>query len=192
MEETIPCDVSQNETEALREELEKLKQNLQCLTEENGKLIAETEKLEKTVKRMQSSADKSDAYLGQLVALKNDFESYKRRMKFSAENSKSEGVAEVAAKLIPIVDTFDIAKQHLADENLKAFEMVCDQFVRVLAEIGVTEIEVEGKGFDHMTMNALSSIDRGEENKGKVVEIYKKGYMFGEKVLRYAEVIVGA
>lgn len=170
------------------------------LEEQNAQLLAEVEqlkqqnaKLQKTAERLQSSADKSDMYLTQLVAMKNDFESYKRRMKFNTEQAKAEGVQSVALKLIAIADTFEIAQKHIADEEtLKAFQMVYKQFLDTLHEMGVQEMDVKGKPFDHMTMNALSKMDCGQENTDKVVEVYKNGYTMGEKVLRYAEVIVGA
>ena len=171
----------------------------QALVIENEKLIAEidsltqeNEKLKKTVDRLQSSADKSDTYLNQLVAMKNDFESYKRRMKLNTEQAQMQGVIQVVTKLIDICDTFELASKHLEGDNLKGFEMVHQQFLQILAEFGVKEIEAMGQPFDCMTMNALSKIDRGAENTDKVVEVYKKGYILGEKVIRYAEVIVGA
>lgn len=171
----------------------------QALVIENEKLIAEIdtltqekEKLKKTVERLQSSADKSDTYLNQLVAMKNDFESYKRRMKLNTEQAQTQGVIQVVTKLIGICDTFELASKHLEGDNLKGFEMVHQQFLQILAEFGVKEIEAMGQPFDCMTMNALSKLDRGEENTDKVVEVYKKGYVLGEKVIRYAEVIVGA
>ena len=163
------------------------------LEEQIAQLTEEKEKLSKTAARLQSSADKSDAYLNQLVAMKNDFESYKRRMRFNAEQAKAEGVQSVALKLIEIADTFEIAQKHISDsETLHAFEMVHKQFTETLHGFGVQEMDVKGKDFDHMTMNALSQMVCGEQNKGKVVEVYKNGYTMGEKVLRYAEVIVGA
>ena len=170
----------------------------QALVIENEKLIAEidtltqeNEKLKKTVDRLQSSADKSDTYLNQLVAMKNDFESYKRRMKLNTEQAQMQGVIQVVTKLIDICDTFELASKHLEGDNLKGFEMVHQQFLQILTEFGVKEIEAMGQPFDCMTMNALSKIDRGEENTDKVVEVYKKGYAYGSKVIRYAEVIVG-
>ena len=170
-----------------------------ALTEENEKLIAEVErltaeneKLTKTCNRLQSSADKSDTYLNQLVAMKNDLESYKRRMKFNGEQAKLEGMQSVIVKMIAVCDNFELAKQHLTDENLKAFQMVYDQFLQILKECGVEEMDVIGQPFDPMSMNALSKIDYGEDKRDLVVEVYKKGYVMGDKVLRYAEVIVGA
>lgn len=180
-------------TEVATTELEK------ALTAENEKLIAqveeltaEKEKLTKTVQRLQSSADKSDTYLTQLVAMKNDFESYKRRMKFNGDQAKAEGVTQVVTKLMEICDNFELASKHLEGDNLKAFQMIHQQFVQTLASFNVVEMDVIGKDFDCMTMEALSQMDRGEENKGKVVEVYKNGYVMGDKVLRYAQVIVGA
>lgn len=180
-------------TEVTMTELEK------ALTAENEKLIsqveeltAEKEKLAKTVQRLQSSADKSDTYLTQLVAMKNDFESYKRRMKFNGDQAKAEGITQVVTKLMEICDNFELASKHLEGDNLKAFQMIHQQFVQTLASFNVVEMDVIGKDFDCMTMEALSQMERGEENKGKVVEVYKNGYVMGDKVLRYAQVIVGA
>lgn len=180
-------------TEVAMTDLEK------ALTAENEKLIAqveeltaEKEKLAKTVQRLQSSADKSDTYLTQLVAMKNDFESYKRRMKFNGDQAKAEGITQVVTKLMEICDNFELASKHLEGDNLKAFQMIHQQFVQTLASFNVVEMDVIGKDFDCMTMEALSQMDRGEQNKGKVVEVYKNGYVMGDKVLRYAQVIVGA
>lgn len=185
-EEVSAQQTAQEQTPSTEEKIATLEKQVEQLSQEK-------EKLTKTVARLQSSADKSDTYLNQLVAMKNDFESYKRRMKFSAEQAKAEGVQSVALKLIEIADTFEIARKHIADEEtLKAFEMVHQQFVQVLHGFGVVEMDVKGQQFDHNTMNALSQMDYGEENSGKVVEVYKNGYTMGEKILRYAEVIVGA
>ena len=170
-----------------------------ALTAENEKLIAEVEqlseenkKLKKTCDRLQSSADKSDTYLNQLVAMKNDFESYKRRMKFNGEQAKLEGAQAVLVNLISVCDTFELAKQHLDGDNLKAFNMVYQQFLDILKDNGVEEMEVLNQPFDPMKMNALSKLDYGDDKRDLVVEVYKKGYVMGDKVLRYAEVIVGA
>lgn len=190
----------QAETEQLtvEQQLQRSEENYKLLVEENSKLIeendkltSEKEKLQATVNRLQSSADKSDTYLNQLVAMKNDFESYKRRMRFNEENSKSQGIASAVERIFPIIDTFGMAKKHLSDDNLKAFEMVEEQFVKVLTELGVVKMDVMGKTFDAMMMNALAKVPAEEGKQDIVVEVYKDGYMLGDKVLRYAEVIVG-
>ena len=188
--ETTPqtvCETTQAES-TLVEEL--TKENEQLIAE-NEKLVEENQKLTKTVNRLQSSADNSDKYRDQLVALKSDFDSYKRRMKNDAEVCTAKGRVEVVEKILPVLDNFDLAKAHLDADNLKAFEMVQHQFLEILSQLGVAILDPKGQDFDATTMNALSTMDYGEENSGKVVEVYKKGYMYGTKVIRYAEVIVG-
>ena len=69
--------------------------------------------------------------------------------------------------------------------------MVEEQFVKVLTELGVVKMDVMGKPFDAMTMNALAKVPAEEGKQDIVVEVYKDGYMLGDKVLRYAEVVVG-
>lgn len=178
--------------QALTDENEKLIAEVEQKTAEIAALESEKEKLSATCKRLQSSADKSDTYLNQLVAMKNDFESYKRRMKFNGEQAKKEGAQSVLTKLIAILDTFELAAKHLDGDNLKAFAMVQAQFEQVLTDFGVVKMDVLGQPFDPIKMNALSKLDKGEDNTDKVVEVYKNGYELDGKVLRYAEVLVGA
>ncbi len=187
-------------TEKEPTELQKLQEQVEALTAENEKILqeseelqAENEKLKKQVARMQDSSEKSEKYLAQLVAMKNDFDSYKRRMKLNTENAKAEGVQSVVNGLLPLADNFELAEKSISDvETLKAFQMVHAELKKLFGELGVSQMEVLGQPFDHNTMNALSKLDRGEENTDKVVEVYKNGYTMGEKVIRYAEVIVGA
>ena len=181
------------DTAVQQTELEKaLTAENEKLIEEVERLTAENKKVKKTCDRLQSSADKSDTYLSQLVAMKNDFESYKRRMKFNGEQAKLEGAQAVLVSLLAVCDTFELAKQHLDGDNLKAFNMVYQQLLELLKANGVEEMDVLNQPFDCMKMNALSKLDYGEDKRDLVVEVYKKGYVMGDKVLRYAEVIVGA
>lgn len=189
-----------NEQPQEKTELEKLKEQVEALTAENESILAESEslqaeneKLKKQVDRMNDSAEKSEQYLAQLVAMKNDFDSYKRRMKLNTESAKQEGVESVVSHLLPLADNFELAEKNITDEaSLKAFQMVHGELKKLFDELGISQMEVLGKEFDHNTMNALSKLARGEENTDKVVEVYKNGYTMGEKVIRYAEVIVGA
>lgn len=197
-QDTAPTNAEQcesadnNACDSATNELRQLKQCLADTVSDNERLTNEVVKLNKTVARLQSSADNSDKYRDQLVALKADFDSYRRRMRQDAEANKQQGVCDAVIKMLPVLDDLVRAKQHIGSEELVALEMMITTFEKALAELGVTKLDVQGQTFDALTMNALSVVDMGEENKGKVVEVYKTGYLMGDKVLRYAEVIVGA
>ena len=69
-----------------------------------------------------------------------------------------------------------------------AEEMEEDEFRRGK---GVTEIEVKDKDFDAEYCEAVARFAAGEEKKGKVIDVVQTGYMLGERVLRFAKVVVG-
>lgn len=152
------------------------------LTKENEELIKKNEELRKLI-------SKNDTYLDQLVALKADFDSYKQRIRFDSELSKDEGVSKAIEKVLPFIDTLEKARVDIKDG--KAFDLIYRQFCKVLFEIGVEEIEVLGKDFNPQTANAITEMEGAEESKGKVVEVYQKGFSYKGKILRYAQVIVG-
>ena len=62
----------------------------------------------------------------------------------------------------------------------------------ILKKKGVTEIEALGKTLDTDEHEAISQFPATDENmKGKVVEVFRKGYKLNGKVIRFAQVVVG-
>lgn len=175
-----------------KEKLDKMREILVELNNQNELLQQEVDKLNKTVNRLQSSADNSDKFRDQLVALKADFDSYRKRMRADNEQNRQQGVLDTVQKVLPILDDLVRSKAHMTDKALTAIEMIIAQFNKQLQQLGVEQMNVLGEAFDANTMNALSTIDCGKDNSGKVVEVYRQGYKAGDKVIRYAEVIVGA
>ena len=95
----------------------------------------------------------------------------------------AEGRAAVAELALTVGD--DI-------EALRAGVMLISQkFTDTLRQKGVTEIDVKGKEFDADLCEAVAKFAAGEEMQGKVVDIVQTGYMLGDKVLRFAKVVVG-
>jgi molecular chaperone GrpE len=54
--------------------------------------------------------------------------------------------------------------------------------------MGVTEIEA--KTFDPNFHNAVMHIDDESLGEGEIVEVFQKGYLYGDRVIRYAMVKV--
>ena len=68
-----------------------------------------------------------------------------------------------------------------------AEEMEEDEFRRGK---GVTEIEAKGQPFDPEKHNAVMHVEDEEAGENTVVEVFQKGFMLGDKVLRFAMVKV--
>ena len=62
---------------------------------------------------------------------------------------------------------------------------------QALKQRGVTEIEVIGTEFDEEVAEAVARFAAGADKKGLIVDVVQRGYMLGDKVLRYAKVVVG-
>ena len=77
-------------------------------------------------------------------------------------------------------------------EALRAgVSLISQKFTEALRQKGVTEIEVLDKEFDADLSEAVARFAAGEERKGRVIDVVQTGYMLGDKVLRFAKVVVG-
>lgn len=92
--------------------------------------------------------------------------------------------ADFVLSLIEPIDHLRIAAAALNDQGLN---MVLEQFNKVLAEQGVTQLIPDGKKFDANTMEAVEKIGDGQ----KVRKVLSPGYLIGERVIRPARVVVG-
>lgn len=109
------------------------------------------------------------------------------------EKRKSEEIGEVRkfageiilTKLLPIVDTFERAQQHLDDPGLSLALKELDVF---LADLGVKKLETRGKAFNPHEMECIEVMS-GDDNI--VIEETLPGYTLHGKVIRVAQVKVG-
>lgn len=119
-----------------------------------------------------------------------DMENMKKRNKNIASDMYNEGKKDVVLKVLPVLDNMERAFSIEMDESVKTGLMnVVKMFVETLEKLGVTEIEALGKELDPNLHNVLMQVD-DEENSGKIVNVFEKGYMMGDKVLRHASVVV--
>jgi molecular chaperone GrpE len=72
----------------------------------------------------------------------------------------------------------------------KGVEMIMTQFDETLKKLGVTEIDSVGKKFDPNLHNAVMHVDDETKGENEVVEVFQKGFMLGDKVIRFAMVKV--
>ena len=125
-------------------------------------------------------------------AVTAEYENYRRRTQNQAAQRYAEGRNDVVASLFPIGDNLERALSSCTDEQTKqGLEMVLNAFKKVLEGEGVEEINPLGQPFDATYAEAFMAMPAADgEDAGIVKQVYVKGYKKGEKVLRYAQVIV--
>jgi molecular chaperone GrpE len=138
-------------------------------------------------------AEMKDKYL----RLYSDFENFKRRTsKERVEFFKTAG-QEIITAMLPVLDDFERATKSMdTAKDVSAVKegvtLVHHKLKNILTQKGLKEMEAQGKDFDADFHEAITNIPApSPELKGKVVDAVEKGYFLGDKVIRYAKVVVG-
>ncbi len=125
-------------------------------------------------------------------AVTAEYENYRRRTQNQSAQRYADGRNDVIASLFPIGDNLERALLSCADENTKqGLDMVLKAYKKVLESEGIEEIDPVGQPFDATYSEAIMAMPASDgEESGIVKQVYVKGYKKGDKVLRYAQVIV--
>ncbi len=130
------------------------------------------------------------------LRLQAEFDNYRRRTLKEKMDLVQSGGKDVLTAILPVVDDLQRAVEAAAKtegcESLKkGMELIAQKFIDILRQKGVTAIESKGREFDPEEEEAVARFAASEEMKGKVVDVIQTGYKLGDKVLRFAKVVVG-
>jgi molecular chaperone GrpE len=133
------------------------------------------------------------------LRLYSEFENYRRRTskeKLDLIKTASEGIMQV---IIPTLDDFERGFKALENESdatlvKEGTLLIYQKLMKSLEAKGLKPMDdLVGKPFDAETQEAITQIPApSEELKGAVIDVVEKGYVLGEKVIRYAKVVIGA
>jgi len=153
------------------------------------------EKLVEALKQMETEVAETrkeiDEWENKAKKIKAEFENYKKDEEDRKEKWQQDAKKELAEELIEIMDNLERALI-TAEEDSSVYQgvkMVADQLYEKLENEGLQRIDAEGEEFDPKMHKAVDTESHDEHNR--VIEQRRNGYMYGEEVLREAEVIVG-
>lgn len=146
------------------------------------------EQMEKMEQLAKLVSDSNDKYL----RLAAEYDNYRKRTAREKENIYGDAKADTVKPFLEVYDNLvrGVAQFEEGDGHRQGMEMIAKQFLDVLAKLGVTEIEAEGQPFDPEKHNAVMHIDDESFGENIVAEVFQKGFMIGDKVLRFAMVKV--
>ena len=159
-----------------------------------AKLAEEVSALEKELVEKTKLADLAEEYREEAVRTKADFYNYRTRVERDRARDRvlaAEGTVDV---LLPVLDNLDRTLEAVSDKEsalYKGVAMVQRQFFSALQSLGLQIIETDCT-FDpkHHEAMQVESVD-DESKHGAILEVFHRGYLLGEKVLRAAQVKVG-
>ena len=137
-------------------------------------------------------SDEKDKFL-RLFA---EFENYRKRTSKERLELFKTASQELMIALLPISDDMDRAllefKKTKNNDLIQGFELIYSKFNEILKSKGLNELKVKkGDKFDPESHEAITQIKaEKEKNKGKIVDVIEKGFLLGDKIIRYPKVIV--
>lgn len=180
----------EKETETQEETVEQEEQSskqTEQVCEEEKKEECQPEKTEEEKLKEQLEETK-DQYL-RLMA---EYDNFRKRSAKERLEITAMATGNAIGEILPVIDNFERALQtETQDESYKAgVQMIFNQFMETLKKLNVEVIDPTGETFDPNIANAVNQIEDPELGENVVAQTFQKGYKIGDKVIRYAMVVV--
>jgi molecular chaperone GrpE len=140
--------------------------------------------------QLQESRDK---YLRLLA----EFDNYKRRSAKERIEMRKTAAEDLITDLLDVLDDFQRAKSALdgrpeAAKEAEGFLLIAGKFKHILDQRELKAMVSLGTPFDPERHEAITEIPAPDETgRGMVLDVVEEGYLLGEKIIRYAKVVVG-
>ena len=172
---------------------EQVEEQVEQPVEEQSPETQETQ--EKSVEELEARiAELEDKNLRMMA----EFDNYRKRTNKEKLDLMATAGERIFKDMLPLVDDFERALASINGANgdngdalLNGVQLIYQKFLAFLAANDVHAIETEGADFNTDEHEAVTTFAAGEDQKGKVIDCTQKGYKLGEKVIRFAKVVVG-
>ena len=178
----IKKDAAVEEQETVQETAEEIKEEVKEETPADEVVVEEAPAAE-------ASAQVSvDSLLRNLADCKNQLRHAQEEKAKLYDTVKAEAVKQ----FLPVYDNLVRALANPTEDEAyrKGVEMIMTQFNTTLEKLGVKEIPALGEQFDPNFHNAVMHVEQDGCDDNTVVEVFQKGFISGEKVIRHAIVKV--
>lgn len=156
-------------------------------SEEVSELGAVKAELSKAQQELEEAKDKH-------LRLMAEYQNYRNRTAEEKKKIYGDAKADCIKELLNVADTFDRAvESECSDETYKkGVELTYNQLKKAFEKLGITEISPLGEEFDPNLHNAIRQVEDGDFEENQVCEVYQKGYILGDRLVRPAVVAVKA
>jgi molecular chaperone GrpE len=159
--------------------------------------LPDTEVIEEDEAAPAVEEEEEEALRDQFVRLQADFANFRNRTQRERVELYQRANEDLLLEVLPVLDHYELglqtAEQHNADQAVvDGFKLVFDQFQNVLKKFNLSPIEAVGEAFDPHIHEALTHMPSDEYAAEICSNQVRRGYMFGDKLLRAAQVVVSS
>ncbi len=178
------AETKENKEAAVAEETKESKKDKKA----DKKLKAEVEELKKKLDEETKRANEASE---QVLRIAAEYDNFRKRTQNERKNIYSDAVSDTLSGLLPIIDNLQYAAKYSSDDAEKVAEgltMILSKLPETLEKMNIKAFGVAGEVFDPELHNAVLHVEDEAYKEGEIVEVLQQGYMYGDKVLRYAMV----
>ncbi len=148
--------------------------------------------IDKLNQDLEEQRKKADEYYESLRRNMAEFDNFKKRIAKEKDNMYLSVVSEVIGAILPVVDNFEKAVEaESKDEKYKeGIELIYKDLMAMLKKYNVEPIEDMGHTFDPEYHEAVMSVTDETKGEKEIVEVFRRGYKLGDKVVRHSLVKV--
>jgi len=153
-----------------------------------------TETAEKTDTVIDNGLQKmNDELIDSIKRLAAEYDNFRKRTTKEKEDIYNVCLIDITEKFLPVLDNLELAlanKKATQDEVQKGIELIRKQFEDTLSKLSIKEMDCLNKQFDPEFHNAVMTVEDATIAKGTIVEVFKKGYVYNDRVVRHSMVKV--
>ena len=127
------------------------------------------------------------------LRLYSDFENFRKRTSKEKIDLIQTASAGLIVDLLPVIDDYERAIANAPEGEIsEGIQLIFTKISATLQAKGLKELPAKGEVFDAELHDCITQFPAPtDEDKGKVMEVVEKGYTLNEKVIRFANVVVG-
>ena len=153
------------------------------------------EEKKKKSKKSDKLLEEKEAQISELndkyLRLAAEYDNFRRRSAKEREGIYGDAYADAMAAIMPVIDNLERAAMYNDAEKVRAgLELTLKGFTDTLDKLGIKAFGEVGETFDPNIHNAVMHVEDEEKGEGEIVDVFQKGYIKGDKVIRYAMVKV--
>lgn len=153
--------------------------------------------IEEEIEHHETLKEGNDDFKAKYYYLAAEVENMRKRFEREKENLLKFGTEKILSSMVTVVDNFDLTVNALKNDNddkiqniVKGIDMIRNQFLDVLKQNGLSQVESLGKTFDPNFHEAVAQAPAPGKADQEVITEYQRGYTLNGRLLRAAKVVI--
>ena len=149
-------------------------------------------KLKDEIKQLKEKNEDLNDKFTRLIA---EFDNYKKRTDKEYLSLIQNANEKLISEILPIIDDIERSLDHIDEKSdcktvLEGFQLIYKNLTSMLEKQGIKPMESVGEEFDPDKHDALMQVENKDVESNHIVDEHLRGYVYNDKVIRHAQVIV--